>query len=110
MATITNKHFDILEFVKKSKELGVDERVAELQARQIEQIVEAVQEQQIEIDALKSKEPATKGDLFEIKQEIKQIELKIEQTRTEIQKSKYEVVIWVAGLLVASGLIQHFFK
>ena len=27
-----------------------------------------------------------------------------------IYKSKAEVIIWVAGLLLASGLIQHFFK
>ena len=36
--------------------------------------------------------------------------LNIEQVKTEIHKSKFEMVVWVAGLLIASGLIQHFFK
>ena len=39
MATITNKHFDILEFVKKFKELGVDERVAELKHAKLNRLL-----------------------------------------------------------------------
>ncbi len=34
----------------------------------------------------------------------------IKALETLINESKAEVIIWIAGLLLASGLIQHFFK
>ena len=101
MATIIANHFDALGYVKKSKELGVPEQVAEYQARQIEQSIEiAVNTIRHEIE---NKELATKKD-------IKELELKIEQVRTEISQSSNKIILWVAGLFVTSGLIQHFFK
>jgi anaerobic ribonucleoside-triphosphate reductase len=87
MATTSTKHFDILDFIKKSKALGVDERVAELQARQIEQLVETVQEQQQEyttrLNALEAKEPATKKDLEVVKLELQK---EIIETKGSLQK------------------------
>ncbi|MFN7094099.1 MAG: hypothetical protein ACK4M7_01935 [Burkholderiales bacterium] len=111
MAILT-KHFDTLEFVQKSKELGVPEKVAEYQARQFEQAIE------IAISTIKdnmeSKELSTKTDIKELEFKIEQTRAElfktIEQTRAEIFKSKYEIIIWVAGLLTASGIVQHFFK
>ena len=41
---------------------------------------------------------------------IEQVRVDVEKVRVEIHKSKFELVIWVAGLLLASGFIQHFFK
>lgn len=46
---------------------------------------------------------------------LSQLEQKIEQTKTEIYKVKFDLlVIWMIGfmvtLLVASGVIQHIFK
>ena len=88
MSVHTVKHFDVLDFVNKSKELGVDEKVATFQARQIEQIVEIVEQQAqlinqqiVKLTALKSKEPATKGDVREselrLKADLKKLEIKI---------------------------------
>lgn len=37
MTTVVIKHFDTLDYVEKSTALGVDERIAKYQARQIEQ-------------------------------------------------------------------------
>jgi aspartate/tyrosine/aromatic aminotransferase len=37
----------------------------------------------------------------------KELELKIEN---ELSKAKFELIQWMAGFFVASGLIQHFFK
>ncbi|MDQ5921876.1 MAG: hypothetical protein QG673_1935 [Pseudomonadota bacterium] len=79
-------HFDSLEFVKKSKELGANEELAEYKARKIEQAIEiAVSSAREDIQA---KDMATKKDL-------------------EIAKN--QIILWVTGLFVASGLIQHFF-
>ena len=94
MTTLVSKHFDSLDFVKKSKELGASEQLAEYQARQIEQAIDiAVNQAKEDIDA---KDLATKKD-------IKELELKIAETKTQI-------IIWIGGLIIASGLIQHFFK
>ena len=111
-----NLRFDIVEYIKKLRNAGVSQDVAEIQAQGIEYVLE--QTRQEVKQGFEDKELATKGDMFLIKQEL---ELKIEQVRagieqvradlkTELHKSKYDLVIWVGGLFVASGLIQHFFK
>ena len=98
MTAIAARHFDVLDYVDRSRALGADENLAKYQARQIEQAIEiAVSTARTEIE---NKELATKKD-------IKELELKIGQ-------AKFEVIIWVVGLVtglfIASGLIQHFFK
>ena len=45
-----------------------------------------------------------------MKADIRAVESKSEQVRGEIHKAKFEMVIWLGGLLLASGLIHHFFK
>ena len=40
MTTLSVKHFDALSYVKKAKELGTSEELAEFQARQIEEAIE----------------------------------------------------------------------
>ena len=116
MAAMALRHFDVLGYVEKSRALGVDEKVATYQARQIEEAIDiAVITAKTEIE---NKELATKGDIraldSKLEKELKALDLKIEQTKAEIYKSKFDVIIWVvglvAGLFVASGLIQHFFK
>jgi hypothetical protein len=94
MTTTTANHFDALGYVKKSRELGVPEQIAEYQARQIEQSIDiAVNAARAEIE---NKDLATKKD--------------IESVRKEIALSSNKTIIWIGGLLLASGLIQHFFK
>lgn len=119
MAAMALRHFDLLDYVEKSKELGVDEKIAKYQARQLEQAISiAVDTSRSEIE---NKELATKHDIrilekeiLTIKQNIKELDLKIEQAKTElrseIHKSKFELVVWMGGFLIASGVIQHFFK
>lgn len=97
MSTIA-KHFDVLDFVKKSKQLGASEELAEYQARQIEQAIDfAISQAREEIDA---KELATKRDL-------KELEL---SNKRDLESTKNQIILWVAGLFLASGLLQHFFK
>lgn len=112
MAAMALKHFDVLGYVEKSRALGVDEKVATHQARQIEEAIDiAVMTAKTEIE---NKELATKGDIraldSKLEKELKALDLKIEQTKAEIHKSKFELVVWMGGFLLASGFIQHFLK
>lgn len=123
MVALSLRHFDALGYVENSKALGVDENIAKYQARQFEQVLEiAVTTSQAQID---EKELATKHDIakldrdiIKLERDIKEIDLKIEQTkkelkikiRSEANRAKYEMIVWVAGMFIASGLIQHFFK
>ncbi|MFN7095733.1 MAG: hypothetical protein ACK4M7_10250 [Burkholderiales bacterium] len=107
MATLTAKHFDALDYVKKSKELGVPEQVAEFQARQIEQLAEMIEEQNSKFIVLETKEPATKKDL-----EITKLELQreIEIVRNDIKKSEIMLlIIFGAGFLTMLGVLAKGF-
>jgi hypothetical protein len=123
MAAITMQHFDTLNFVKKSKELGAPEALAEFQAVQIEHAIDiAITNAKYDI---KNKEIATKGDMEINRQEIKQVELKlqkeirqveltlqkeIEIVRKEIFQLKHDtlkLVVWtgvLSSLFVVSSL------
>ena len=105
MTAIAIKHFDALDYVEQSRALGVDERVAKYQARQMEQVIE------IESNAAKAD---VENRALATKQDIKELELSTKKDMQALEaliyKSKAEVIIWVAGLLLASGLIQHFLK
>jgi uncharacterized FlaG/YvyC family protein len=117
MATLTAKYFDVFNFVKKAREFGVNEQFAEYEARQIEQAINAIaNDVKAEIkQKIHSDELATKKDLelvkLELQKEIKEIELRLS---SEIHKSKMDTIVWLSGIMVtlvlASGLIQHFFK
>ena len=105
MATLTIKHFDALTYVKKAKELGASEELAELQARQIEQAID------IAVATIKDdialNELVTKNDLEKVKLELQK---EIEMVRKEIAQSSNKIIFWVVGFILASGLLQHFFK
>lgn len=98
MAAITMNHFDALSYVKKSRELGVSEQVAEYQARQFEQSIEiAVNAARAETE---SKELATKQD----------VKVAVEMLRKEIALAGNKTIFWVVSVVIASGIMQHFFK
>ncbi len=111
MANLHLHHFNAIEYLQELRQADFTEKQAEAVVKMAEQQAQIIQEQKHEIDNLKSRELATKADL---NNSLKDLELKlqaqIEQTRAEIHKSKYEVIIWIGGLLIASGVIQHFFK
>lgn len=98
MAVITIRHFDALDYVDKSKSFGANEELAKYQARRMEELLEMATNNARA--AIEEKDLATKKDLIEAKTDL----------RLEIQKSKLETIMWVAGMFIASGLIQHFFK
>ena len=106
------KHFDALDFVKKSKALGVKDELAEYQARQLENVIDIAAftaRQEFNVHEL-----ATKTDLkqleveivkfgVEIKQIESKLEIKIEQYRYDTLKfviwTGVGVVIFLGGLL-----------
>ena len=110
------KHFDTLAFVKKSKELGVKEEIAEYQARQIESAIDiAVYTANDEFKAL---ELATKNDLKQVesclKQDIKQVENNIKQLELKIEQYRYDslkFIVWtgVGAIIFLSGLLAKGF-
>ena len=105
MTTTALRHFDTLDYVEKSKALGVDENLAKYQARQIEQAIDiAVDRARTDIE---NKELATKHDIEKVETKIG---TEIHRLETQIHKAKYEIIIWIVGFSVVSGAFQHFFK
>ncbi|MDD3267282.1 MAG: hypothetical protein PHC75_08920 [Burkholderiales bacterium] len=103
MGTLVMKHFDVLDFVKKSKELGVDERVAELQARQFEQAID-IAVSNIENRDLVNKHDlektriALKADIDTVKLELSnKLNIEIGSVRNEIEKTKVWVLLLLGG-------------
>lgn len=90
MTALAMKHFDILEFVNKAKANGITQEFAEYTARQIDQLAETIEEQRIEIDTLKAKEPATKGDVREAELRLQK---EIEVVRKEIEVVRKDIVL-----------------
>lgn len=88
------KKFDTYDFIKQSKILGVAKPIAEFQAQQIELAINTA--------VIKAKE---KLELTELKSESE-----IKKAHLKLKQAKNQIIIWVACLFLASGLIQHFFK
>lgn len=102
-------HFDTLEFVKKSKELGENEQLAEYYAKQIENVLDiavlAAQEE------YQSKELATKTDLkiveLALQKEIKTVELALQK---EIKNSEIKLMTLMGAQFVAIlGILAKIF-
>lgn len=111
-------NFDVLDFVKKSKEYGVDERFAELQARKFVEMSSVIHDQQIEIDVLKEKEPATKKDLeivkLELQKEIGEVNSNLQKEIIKVQKEIKNLEIklllfYGSGFLMLLGILAKGF-
>lgn len=102
MTAAAIKYFDTHEFVKECKRLGLSEELAEYQVKQYEKAIEVAVtnvKDEIKLDDL-----ATKDDL---KKEIELLRLSLQK---EIIHSRNQMILWMVTILMASGLIQHFFK
>lgn len=98
MSSLAVKYFDTLAFVKECKKLGSSEKLAEYQVREYEKALEvAVNNMK---DEIKFENLATKKDLEVLKSDLQK----------EIIHSRNQMILWVAGFFVATGLINHFFK
>ncbi len=100
-----NPRFDIVEFIQRLKKANFTQEQAELLAQETDRVIEvaignskelkAEIMQEIHVDDL-----ATKKDLEIVKLELQK----------EIANSRTQIIIWIGGLVIASGLLQHFFK
>lgn len=97
--------FDIVDYIRKLRSVGVSQEIAEVQAQELEHVLEVAIHTSKE--EMKVKDLVTKQDLENTKLEL---EKKMVQVKAEIHKAKYDVIVWIGGMLIASGLIQHFFK
>jgi|GEM_PF-3986907 len=91
--------FDVVEYIKKLRNAGASQQLAETQAQELEHVLEeAISMSKLDVQ---SKELATRGN-------IKELELKIEQTKSELQKeiaqSSNRTIIWVVSLLSGYGV------
>jgi hypothetical protein len=85
MSTVT---FDTLKFVEKLKAAGIPEGQAKAEA-------EALQE------AFSDSAAYT----FATKRDVADIRLEIRDVRAEIERSKYDLIKWMAGLLLAQAAV-----
>lgn len=108
-----NNRFDVVEFIKKLRNAGVTQEVAEIQAQSIEFVLE--QNRLDTIQALDNKELSTKGDLEVtklelqkemevIRKEMEVIRKEIEVVRKEISEASTRTIIWVSGIFGAYGV------
>ena len=126
--------FNVLEYVKKLRSVNFTQEQAEMQALEMEQVVsrifidlkadikqelhtdELVTKKDIEIIRLELQKEIemVRKEIVVVRKEIEIIRLElqkeIEMVRKEIVQSSNKLIFWVAGLLITSGLIQHFFK
>jgi hypothetical protein len=101
--------FDIVEFIQRLKKVNFTQEQAELLAQETERVIDAAisnsKELKTEIkQEIHSDELVTKADL---KQQLEITKLELQK---EIANSRTQIIIWIGGLIIASGLLQHFFK
>lgn len=108
MTTAVIRHFDILAFVNKAKESGINPAFAEYTARQLEQLSETLEKQDVKIDALTAKEPATKGDVRESELRLqKEIEIVKNDTFRFIVYTGVGVCIYLTGATYTMLKLLH---
>ena len=98
MVVRKKKNFDALDYVKTSKAFGVNEELAEFQARQIENAVEMTTENIKE--ELTVRDLATKTDILLLKAEFK---AEMGALRTEFYELKTELKVEMGDLRAEMG-------
>jgi hypothetical protein len=94
MATLTAKPFSAVEYIQELRKAKFTEEQAEAVVKIFEQQQQTIQEQKVEIDAIKSQEPATKGDIRESELRLQK---EIAGTKIAIADLRYDTlkfVVW----------------
>lgn len=82
MSVSAKKHFDVLEFVKQSKALGVNDQLAEYQARQLENVIDIASVTSRE--EFNANELATKVDLKTLEVELAKLGAETKQADAKL--------------------------
>ena len=112
MATLTIdtpniSRFDVVEYIKKLRNAGASQELAEVQAQEIEHIISDVltQSKQEIMAVINSKELATKGDLREIELRLQKAIAEGDLSlRTDIAKTSNKTILWIIGILSGYGV------
>lgn len=111
MATIliNNPRFDAIEYVKKLRNAGMSQEIAEIQGQELEHIIDALIEQTKQ--AIDNKELATKGDIRESELRLqKEIEILRSELKTDIKSLEIKILaLYGAGFLVLLGILAKGF-
>ena len=95
--------FDIIDYIKKLRNAGVKQEVAEIQAQGLERVLEAAVS--VSRDDMHSKELATRKDLEIAK---KDLEKEMEIIRKEIAELRYatlKFIVWT-GCIVSAAIVS----
>ena len=92
MSIFTLKHFDVLDFVKKSKELGASEQLAEYQARQFEQVIEIA--------------IASAREDFHAKELVSKTDLVVALRELELRLVKWVMATGIATVIALGGILK----
>lgn len=87
--------FDALAYFEKLKEAGVPEEQAKVQANAFRDF-SAIQEEN------SRKELATKGDIQNVRLEMKEIEMRLSE---RIEEGKHEILKWLIGFILTQSAL-----
>ncbi len=104
MSSAAVKHFDMLAFVKRSKELGVKEDLAEYQARQLEQVIDIASAASKE--EFNAHEFSTKTDLKQVEVNLKQVEVNLKQVEANLKQVEANLKIDIKQLEVDLNQVE----
>jgi ethanolamine utilization protein EutP (predicted NTPase) len=97
----TTKHFDAFIYIKKAKELGTSEELAEFQARQIEYAIE------VAIAAIQAKDLATKADISMVRAELREAGLRLQSSLKSLEMKL--MTVYVSGFFMLLGILAQGF-
>ncbi|MDQ5922289.1 MAG: hypothetical protein QG673_2348 [Pseudomonadota bacterium] len=107
-------YIDIVKCIQKLRSANFTEAQADVVAEIMEQQVQAIQTQQVELDALRTKEHATKGDVREselkLQKEIEGVRKEIERVRKEIRELEIKLMaLYGGGFFILLGVLAKGF-
>ena len=118
MTTLAHRHFSTVEHIQKLRKANFTEQQAEVVAELIEQQSQTINEQQKELEGLKSKDLATKGDIGLVRSEIRESELRLRKEikdlelklTTEMHSIQVKLmVLYGGGFLILLGVLAKGF-
>lgn len=104
---VPSMRFDIVEYIRKLRNAGASQALAEVQAQELEHAMSGVLEQaRLETkQAFDNKELVTKGDLELTKLALqKDIEILRKELEVKIAENTTKIIIWVSGIMGTFGV------
>ena len=89
-----NFRFNVVEYIKKLRNAGASQEIAEVQAQEMEYILE--QTRQETKQAFDNKELATKSDLEIVRGDLEKVKLELQKDIAQgIASTKIQTLIWI---------------